>query len=79
LFFEHIFLIYHGKNNFSINRKQTSVAESFFQNEEITQIKITNFMSFNDITIIPSSGLTLINGSNDSEKLSIVYAVGLGL
>jgi hypothetical protein len=34
-------------------------------------------MFFNDITIVPSSGLNLINGSNGSEKLSIVCAIDL--
>jgi chromosome segregation ATPase len=72
-------LIYHQKKNSNIQKEAKPVVQGIFQNEEITKIKLTHFMTFNDITIVPSSGLNLIIGPNGSGKSSIVCAIGLGL
>ena len=50
-----------------------------FQNGAIMCIKLKNFMTFEKITISPSSGLNLIIGPNGSGKSTIVCAIGLGL
>ena len=50
-----------------------------FQNGSIMCIKLKNFMTFEKITISPSSGLNLIIGPNGSGKSTIVCAIGLGL
>lgn len=50
-----------------------------FQDGSIMCIKLKDFMTFEKITISPSSGLNLIIGPNGSGKSTIVCAIGLGL
>ena len=50
-----------------------------FQKGSIKCIKLRDFMTFEKMTISPSSGLNLIIGPNGSGKSSIVCAIALGL